>query len=56
MSILAFVAGLVAMYVCAAFSIYRSMIYYDCPTPFRLCIIWPYLLFLPQYNEEDDNG
>ena len=56
MSILAFVAGLVAMYVYTGFSLYRSGVHYGCYIPAKLCIIWPYALFLPSYGEEDDNG
>lgn len=59
MSILAFIAGLVAMYMCTGFSIYRSGKHFGCYIPAKLCIIWPYALFLPQYGddcEEDDNG
>ena len=56
MPILAFIAGLVAMYVCTGFSIYRSSVHYGCYIPAKLCIIWPYALFLPLNGEEDDNG
>lgn len=57
MSILAFVAGLVAMYVCTGFAVYQSGKHFGCYIPAKLCIIWPYALFLPSYtDEEDDNG